>query len=48
MDPAFIHQHVMDAWAVQTADELTKPIQLTFALVGLYLHVEMAFSGRQV
>ena len=47
-DPAFIHQHVVDAFAAQTADENTKPIKITFALVGLYLHVEKQFSGRQV
>jgi hypothetical protein len=47
-DPAFIHQHVVDAWAAQHADEQTKPIGLTFALVGLYLHVEKGLSGRQV
>ena len=46
--PAFIHQHVVDAWAAQQADERTKPIGLTFALVGLYLHVERGFTGRQV
>ena len=34
-DLAFIHQHVVDAWAAQHADERTKPIGLTFALVGL-------------
>ncbi len=44
----FIHQHVVDAWTAQHADEQTKPIGLTFALVGLYLHVERGFSGRQV
>jgi hypothetical protein len=44
----FIHQHVVDAWAAQHADERTKPIGLTFALVGLYLRVERRFSGRQV
>jgi hypothetical protein len=44
----FIHQHVVDAWAAQHADEQTKPIGLTFALVGLYLRVERRFSGRQV
>lgn len=32
----------------QHADERTKPIGLTFALVGLYLHVERGFSGREV
>jgi hypothetical protein len=46
--PDFIHQHVVDAWAAQHADQHTKPIGLTFALVGLYLHVERGFSGRQV
>lgn len=44
----FIHQHIVDAWAAQHADEHTKPIGLTFALIGLYLHVECGFSGRQV
>jgi uncharacterized protein DUF5946 len=47
-NPAFLHQHVLDAWVAQQADAETKPIGLTFALVGLYLHVECAFSGRQV
>lgn len=47
-DPSFIHQHVVDAFAAQSADEHDKPIRLTFALVGLYLHVEKEFSGRQV
>lgn len=47
-DPAFIHQHVVDAWAAQHADERTKPIALTFALVGLYLHLELGYTGRQV
>ena len=47
-DPTFIHQHVVDAGAAQHADERTKPIGLTFALVGLYLHVEHGWTGRQV
>ena len=47
-DPAFIHQLVVDAFAAQTAAEDDKPIKLTFALVGLYLHVEQGFTGRQV
>src|SRR5437870_9391695 len=47
-DPAFIHQHVVDAFAAQNADDQTKPIKLTFALVGLYLHVEKQFSGKRV
>src|SRR5438132_10744976 len=47
-DPAFIHQHVVDAFAAQHADEQTKPIKLTFALVGLHLHVEKQFSGKEI
>lgn len=47
-DSRFIHQHVVDAWAAQNADRRTKPITLTFALVGLYLHVEKGLAGRQV
>ena len=47
-DPAFIHQHVVDAFAAQNANESTKPIQLTFALAGLYLHVEKTLSGKEV
>jgi hypothetical protein len=47
-DPAFIHQHVVDAFAAQQADESTKPITLTFALVGLYLQVEKGRTGRRV
>jgi Family of unknown function (DUF5946) len=47
-DPAFIHQHVIDALGAQRADASTTPIQLTFALVGLYLHVEQAYDGRRV
>jgi hypothetical protein len=47
-DAAFIHQHVVDARTAQLADERTKPIALTFALVGLYLHVERGVSGRDV
>jgi uncharacterized protein DUF5946 len=47
-DPAFIHQHVVDAFTAQTADTRTKPIALTFALVGLYLHVERGYTGKNV
>jgi len=46
--PTFLHQHVVDAFAAQHASETTKPIQVTFALVGLYLHIERNFTGRQV
>jgi hypothetical protein len=47
-DPGFIHQHVVDAFTAQHADESTKPIAITFALAGLYLRVEKGFDGRQV
>ena len=39
---------MVDAWAAQTATPDTKPVKLTFALVGLYLHVEQGFTGRAV
>jgi len=47
-DAQFIHQHVVDAWTAQHADARTKPLGLTFALVGLYLAVEKNVSGREV
>ena len=47
-DPAFIHQHVVDAFAAQHATADSKPIGVAFALIGLYLHVERGRSGREV
>lgn len=47
-DAEFVHQHVVDAWMAQHADDETRPIGLAFALVGLYLHVERRVTGRQV
>ena len=47
-DEEFLHQYVVDAWAAQTAHADTKPIALTFALMGLYLHAEHGWTGRQV
>jgi Family of unknown function (DUF5946) len=47
-DPRFIHQYVVDAYAAQCANENTKPIIITFALIGLYLHIEKNFSGKEV
>jgi uncharacterized protein DUF5946 len=47
-DPAFIHQYVVDAFAAQNAGADTKPIKLTFALVGLLLHIERGYTGREV
>ena len=47
-DGGFIHQHVVDAWAAQHADGNSKPIGVAFALIGLYLHLEKGWSGREV
>jgi len=47
-DPTFLHQYVVDAWAVQHADANTKPIALAFAMFGLYCGVEKSIPGRQV
>jgi hypothetical protein len=44
----FVLQHVVDAFAAQTAEETTPPIGIIFALIGLYLHVERGFSGARV
>jgi Family of unknown function (DUF5946) len=46
--PGFILQHVVDAFAVQIANDESKPISVVFGLIGLYLYVEKQFSGRQV
>lgn len=46
--PEFILQHVVDAHAVQTASDASKPIGVVFGLIGLYLHVEKQLPGRQV
>jgi len=47
-DPEFLHQYVVDAWAVQHASPLSKPIALSFSMFGLYCGVEKSISGRQV
>ena len=47
-DPAFLHQNIVDAYAAQYADESTKPIVIVFGLIGLYLHIERNFTGKQV
>lgn len=47
-DARFIHQHAVDAYAVQEAGEDTKPIAVVFGLAGLYLYLERGFTGRQV
>lgn len=45
---SFIHQNIVDAFIAQAADSNTKRIAITFAFVGLYLHVEKDYTGRQV
>jgi hypothetical protein len=47
-DPYFIHQNVIDAYAAQRADEHTKPMTISFALIGLYLYIEKNYTGKQV
>jgi len=47
-DPCFIHQYIVDAYAAQHADEKSKPITVAFALIGLYLHIEKHYSGKEV
>jgi len=47
-DKLFIHQHIVDAQAAQTADVDIEPIAIVYALVGLYLAVEKNYTGRQV
>jgi hypothetical protein len=47
-DPSFIHQHAVDAFAAQYADEDTKNITLIFGLIGLYLYLEKNFTGKEV
>jgi hypothetical protein len=44
----FIHQHVVDAFAAQSASADDKPIKVAFALIGLCLHLERGLNGRQV
>jgi len=44
----FIHQHILDAYTLQMADQNSKPISLVFSLAGLYLFLEKNYSGRQV
>lgn len=47
-DLSFIHQYIVDAFMAQNANEKTKPIAIAFALIGLYLHLEKGYSGREV
>lgn len=46
--PAFIHQHMVDAFTIQSAGENSKPIAIFFALAGLYLFTQKQYTGKQV
>lgn len=47
-DPAFIHQHVVDAYAAQHTSGTSPNLRTAFALVGLYLALEKGSTGRNV
>lgn len=47
-DPAFIHQHLVDAYGAQHVRQSKSTIGAAFALAGLYLAAERGLSGRQV
>lgn len=47
-DIAFIHQHLVDAYAAQHVRDDARPIGVAFALIGLYLACERGYTGRQV
>jgi hypothetical protein len=47
-DPAFIHQVAVDCYGAQHAGGQAKPIAAVFSLVGLCLHLEHGFTGKQV
>ncbi len=46
-DPGFLHQILVDTWALRHADEGTGPMAVAFALASLYLHFERGFTGRE-
>jgi hypothetical protein len=47
-DPSYIHQYIVDAHTAQTATEETKAQAVSFALIGLYLAVDLGLSGKEV
>jgi hypothetical protein len=47
-DPAFIHQHAVDAYAAQHAGGTARNITVAFGLIGLYLALEKGYTGKQV
>lgn len=47
-DREFIHQHAVDTYAAQHAGGTTRNIAPVFGLIGLYLALEMGYTGKQV
>jgi Family of unknown function (DUF5946) len=47
-DENFIHQNMVDAYTAQFANQDTKAISLAFSLVGLYLYIELDYTGKEV
>jgi len=47
-DPDFPHQVVVDTYAAQHCGPGVNPITTAFAVVGLYLHLERGYTGRQI
>src|SRR3981081_3500101 len=47
-EPAFIHQHMVDAYGAQHVRQSKSTVGAAFTLAGLYLAIERAFTGRQV
>jgi Family of unknown function (DUF5946) len=47
-DPGFIHQIAVDCYGAQHVGGMAKPVTAAFSLIGLCLHLEHGFSGRQV
>lgn len=47
-DPAFLHQHAVEAFTVQSAQPGDKALALALALIGLHLRVDRGFDGRRV
>lgn len=44
----FVHQYIVDAYGAQHATPSGKPVRLAFSLIGLYLHLERGYDGREV
>ena len=47
-DPSFIHQIALDCYGAQHVCGPAKPITTAYSLIGLCLHIEHGFTGRQV